>query len=103
MDESQPAPYRLQPHYCRECGEKFEVIRDNPAASHALVWRHMLAQHRDEVREYVSCSRYCDERAQHEEQTSGRRMYGKGMDKSSPEQQAKHEQQYRDLFPEEAR
>lgn len=73
--------YRDQPHYCRECGKLF--VREDQTTNqsvHRVEYFHELRNHPDILRQhYVWCSRYCEERAQHEELQAGRRMYGKGV------------------------
>jgi len=94
-------PYHEQPHYCRECGEMFdqELKRIGYPAAHAAVWRHIFREHRALSAGYTHCSRYCTQRAQPEEISRGRRIYGKGLQggHTSPEDLI---QPYEKLFPE---
>jgi len=74
--------FRNQPHYCRECGKHFSLESDEglrPLAPHSAVWMHQLYGHPDESVIFEKCSRYCTQREQPEEQSSGRRLYGKNV------------------------
>lgn len=73
-------PHRFQPHYCRECGEKFIDIQPSP---HVRTFIHGVQQHGQEVASPLGtpCGRSCTSVEQPEERESGRRMYGKGVER----------------------
>lgn len=77
---------RYSTHFCRECGEKFEYVQESsgPRTPHAQEYLHRYEQHRDAAQDYQSCSRYCVQRAQHEEIQAGHRLYGKGITQPKP-------------------
>jgi hypothetical protein len=91
-------PHRDQPHYCRECGARFERAPDiwRQQSAHGEEYFHELRQHPDIVdRVYVRCSRSCEKREQYEEAKARRRLYGKGVEDIPVDPTA-----YDRLFPE---
>lgn len=75
-------PYRDQPHYCRECGARFEKNPNSVQSMHAAEYFHEQREHPESAPPWIErCSRYCEQREQFEEAKAGRRLYGKGVDK----------------------
>lgn len=68
-------------HYCRVCGETFETTARESAHRSALL--HVIREHDREMR-FKRCDRYCQLRAQPEEQRLGRRLYGPGVTPPKP-------------------
>lgn len=83
-DPMELIPHRYQQHWCRTCGQSFPEKDENGASPHALVWVHRIREHEESMEQYVSCSRYCDNRAQSEEQRSGKRLYGAHVPHTAP-------------------
>lgn len=102
-------PSRLQAHYCRTCGLLFEMPKDQwptlassaralATSAHALAWVHQYRSHDRTLKDYVSCSRYCEQVAQPEEITYARRLYGDGIPHAADAPSGL--KSYAELFPE---
>jgi TorA maturation chaperone TorD len=73
-------PSRLRDHYCRSCGQLFERgPLSESIAPHAQAWIHRKREHKQDLTDYASCSKYCAQVAQPEELEQARRMYGAGV------------------------
>lgn len=92
-------PHRLQTHYCRECGKRFDIEdKDVTLSPHSHVWIHSQRLHGWSIMDYQSCSRYCKEVAQPEEIAKGERLYGDGIPHAPPNP-APIYKPYEELFP----